>query len=27
MSLERMISVGLVGWMVVGLIMMGLDIW
>ncbi len=27
MSLENMIAVGLVGWMIVGLVMMGLGIW
>lgn len=27
MSVERIISVGLVGWLVVGILLMGLDIW
>ena len=27
MSLENIISVGLIGWLVVGMVLMGLDIW
>ncbi len=27
MSIERIISVGLLGWLVVGIVLMGLDIW
>lgn len=27
MSIERIISVGLLGWLVVGILLMGLDIW
>lgn len=27
MSVERIISVGLLGWLVVGIVLMGLDIW
>ena len=27
MSVEKIISVGLLGWLVVGIVLMGLDIW
>lgn len=27
MSIERIISVGLLGWLTVGILLMGLDIW
>lgn len=27
MSVERIISVGLLGWLIVGIVLMGLDIW